>query len=1184
MKKKKSLMKDIRKSITHSWGRFFSIMALMALGSFALVGLSITGPDMRKTGENYFQEYETADITIIGDYGLNENEIDKIKTASDLKDVEYIYLKDVVEKDTNTSFRIFSSAERISMYELVEGKLPENDDEIAIDTNNKERYNIGDTISFIEKKDTTGNTILKRNEFKIVGFINSTEILSTLNRGQTTIGTGTLNCYGIVNKNDFDSDVYMMAKIVFTDTEGLDPYTDEYNNKVIEHKKELEKLLEEQKGIRFAAIKSEYQDKINDASEELNNAKKELSDAKTSLDDAKEKIDNAKVEISENQSKLNDANIQIADAEKLLNSNKKELNSKKQELANSKAILQSSEKTLSESENKLKTAKSQLDYSENLLNKKEQELNSKKSELASAKAELTKNQKLLAENAQKLEAGKNQYENGINELKSNIEKINAVLQNPNLSDQEKAVYQEQLTTLEQKLQETENEYNKYIEETYTPGMAQIQETSAMLAEKEKELNASEELLNSASNELNASKKEYNAKKKEYENSYKAFIEAKKKYNNGIVQYNNALAQIREADAKLMVAESQLNSKKNEYKTGVKTLEDAKKELDEKESEYYEKLQEYEEKEPDAQKEISDGEKDLADAQKELDELESPVYQVDNRREIPGGEGYEMYQTVSNIIDSLANIFPIFMYFVAALVTLTTMTRFVDEERINMGTYKALGYKDRDIVKKFVIYGFLASSIGTIIGVISGHFLIPFIAYNAYKAGFSVPTIETHFYLKETLTACVLSFICSVIPAYITAKKILQEKSSDLLLPKPPAKGSKILLERIKFIWNKMNFTHKVTARNIFRYKKRMAMTIFGVAGASALIFTGFSVQRSISTINDKQFQNIIKYDMIVALNNNLDEDEEKEFNELANNEEIESKTSIYYESVSKEAGNQNDKQEINLVVPENMESFNEYIHLENRKTKESIELDDEGVVVSERLATIMNAKVGDTIKFKDSKDNEREAEISGICEMYAGHFMFMSKTAYEKIYNTNYKTNAYMFTLKDGSTENTENMSAKFMELSAVEGVVQNTTLYNQINTITNSLDKIMIVLIVLSALLTIVILFNLTNINVEERIRELSTIKVLGFRDNEVTMYIYRETILLSQIGIVVGWLLGIWLHNYILTVVPPDQVMFDPSLWIGAYIIPFIVVNVVTFALKFYINKKLIKVDMIEALKSVD
>ena len=1073
--RKKKINKDIKKSITHSWGRFFSIMLLMALGSFALVGLSITGPDMRKTGENYFQTYNTADITVISDYGIDDSEVSKIETASNIKDIEYIYLKDVVENGSNTSFRLFSMPERISKYEVVQGKLPENEDEIAIDFTNAEKYKIGDTISFVEAEDTDDeetNKILKRTEFKIVGFINSPDILSTLNRGETTIGTGTLNCYGIINKNNFDSDVYMMAKIVFKDTAELDPYTEEYDNKILAHKKELEDLLEEQKNIRFTNIKSEYQEKIDEANQELNDAKQELADAKTALNDAKTKIEDAKQEISKNQKSLNNASTQIANAEKELNNGKVELESKKQELQTTKSTLE--------------------------------------------------------ENQKALEEGKAQYENGIKELKENIEKINFVLQNPNLSEQEKAGYQQQLAILNQKLNETETAYKEFQENTYTQGVQQIKAGFAVIQEKESELKSAEETLANLQNEL--------------------------------------------------------TSKKSEHNSGVKKLNNAKNELATKEAKYNEKLQEYEEKEPEANQKIADGEKEITEAQSKLDELEKPVYQVDNRREVPGGEGYEMYQTVSNIIDSLAKIFPLFMYFVAALVTLTTMTRFVDEERINMGTYKALGYKDKDIVKKFVVYGFLASFVGTAIGVGLGHFLIPFIAYNAYSAGFSIPTIKIHFYPKETLMACILSFICSVLPAYITAKNNLKEKPSDLLLPKAPTKGSKIFLERIKFIWNKMNFTHKVTARNIFRYKKRMLMTIFGVAGASALIFTGFSVQHSISTINDKQFQNIIKYDMIVALNDNLSQEEQTELDNLSISDDVSSKSSIYYESITKEAGSKNDKQEINLIVPENIEDFNNYIHLQNRKTKQTLELDDEGVIISERLATILNAKIGDEISFKDSKDNTREVKISGICEMYAGHFMFMGKATYEKVYNDTYQTNAYMFKLKDASIENTENVSAKFMELSAVKGVVQNTTLYNQINTIVNSLDKIMIVLIAVSAMLAIVILFNLTNINVEERIRELSTIKVLGFRDNEVTMYIYRETIILSQIGIAVGWLLGIWLHNYILTVVPPDQVMFDPQLWICAYIIPFAVINIVTLILKFYINRKLINVDMIEALKSVD
>ncbi len=845
---KRALNKDIKKSITHSWGRFFSIMLLMALGSFAIIGLSITGPDMRKTGENYFNKYKTADITILSDYGIDTSEIEKIQSASNIKDVEYIYLKDVVEKNTNTSFRVFSLTDEVSTYELIEGKLPENDDEIAIDSSNQGTHNIGDTISFTEEKDAEGNTILRRNSFKIVGFINSTEILSTLNRGQTTIGTGALNCYAVINKNNFDSEVYMMAKVLFKDTDGLDPYTDEYNDKVVEHKKELETLLENQKGIRFALIKGKYQDKIDEANDELVNAKQELNDAKTSLDDAKVKIDDAKREINNNQNKLNNASIQIADAEALLNTEKETLNSKKQELKQSKETLQEVEKTITENEQRLNAIKEQLDSLEGVLDEEE------------------------------------------------------------------------------------------------------------LAKK----------------------------RQEYEIMYNQFLAGKEQYNSNVEQYNEAVEQISQAEAKLIVAENELNNKKNEYKTGTKTLAEARRELEEKESEYYEKLKEYEEKEPDAQKEIQDGEKELEDAKEKLNELESPVYQVDNRREAPGGEGYEMYQTVSNIIDSLAKIFPLFMYFVAALVTLTTMTRFVDEERINMGTYKSLGYKDKDIVKKFVIYGFLASSIGTVIGVVLGHILIPYIVYNAYSTGFSIPKIELHFYLKETIIACILSFISSVIPAYITAKTNLKEKPSDLLLPKAPAQGSKIFLERIKFIWNKMNFTHKVTARNIFRYKKRMLMTIFGVAGASALIFTGFSVQQSISTINDKQFENIIKYDMIVALNDNLSEEEKEELENLITSDKINSKSSIYYESVTREAGSKNDKQEINLIVSENIDDFNEYIHLQDRKKKEDLYLDD-GVIISERLATIINAKVGDTITFKDSKDNTREVKISGICEMYAGH-------------------------------------------------------------------------------------------------------------------------------------------------------------------------------------------------------
>ncbi len=847
---KRKLWKSIRKSITHSMGRFISIMLLMALGSFALVGLTVTGPDMRATGTTYFKELNSADLTILSDYGIDESERNAIEKASGIRQVEYLYLKDVVIKDTQTTVRILSKPSEISKYRIDEGNLPEQDDEIAIDRTYKDKYKIGDTISFTEKANTEGNETLKRHDYKITGFISSSEIISEINMGQTSAGTGELKGYAVVNSDNFDSSVYMMAKLTFTDTENLDPYSDEYNDKLQAHKEELTKLLDEQRNNRFSAIKSEYQEKIDDG-------QKELDDGRTELNDAKEK---------------------------------------------------------------------------------------------------------------------------------------------------------------------------------------------------------------------------------------------------------------------------------------------------------------------------------------LEKLDAPTYSVDNRREIPGGDGYSVYETVSEIVDSLAKVFPVFLYFVAALVTFTTMTRFVSEERINNGTLKSLGYQDKDVIQKFVVYGFIAGMTGTVLGITLGHTLLPHIVYNAYKHGFLLPPIELHFYVGITILAIILSLISSVLPAYAVAKGDLQETTASLLQPKAPKAGSKILLERITPIWKRMKFTQKVTARNIFRYKNRMFMTIFGVAGAASILFAGFSVKGSISKINEKQFENIIKYDMIVVQNDDLDEEAKTEFNNLLNSEEIKSYSSVYYEEVTKVAGKNNDTQSIKLIIPENDEDFNQYISLADRKSQEKIELQDDGIVISERLSKLLNISKGDEITFTDSSNKERTAKVSGICEMYAGHFIFMNTTEYKNAYQKDCESNAKLLLLNDSSTENTNSQAAKFMELSAVKGIVQNTTLYNQINTIVNSLNQIMIVLIIVASMLAVVILYNLTNINVAERIRELCTIKVLGFYDNEVTMYIYKETIFLSIIGVIVGWIIGILLHTYILVAVPPAEVMFDPKVTISSYIVPAVVIAFVTFVLKYYVNNRLKVVDMLEALKSVD
>lgn len=1139
----KKLNKDILKSITHSWGRFISIVLLMALGSFAFIGLLVTGPDMRITAQKYFDKYNTADISIISDYGIDDSEIAAIEKASKIKDVEYFYLKDVTIENTDISVRIFSKPEDVSLYELKEGKYPSKSDEIAIDYEYADKYDIGDTICFTEKLSSENEEfVLKNHQYKIVGFVYSTEILSSLNKGQTTVGTGELDSYAIINKENFNSDVYMMAKVIFKDTENVDPYSNEYTNLITKHKKELSNLLNDQQGFRFENIKSKYQAEVDDAKAELNSAWEEFENTKRQLDDAKKSLSNGQEQIDSNELELLRAKKQIENAEMQILNNEKTLSVKQSEYDKSKSLLDEKQK----------------DY-----NLKNFNLNEKLKSLEELKEKIEIEQNELNDKKNLIENEKEKYEVDINSLNERITVIQNVLMNEELTEEEILSYQTQLLECNQNLDKLKKEYDDFINNTYSESLNEIEESQKNIDAKKEESYSLEKQLNIEQNKL---------------------LQVKQELDNGYFNLSMVNNQLKKSYYSLNSAKDTLNESKLDYNYGVQQLTRAKNELIQKEKEYNQSLQKFNEKEEGILTELKNSELEINDFQKQVDSLEAPIYSIYTRREIPGSEGYDIYTTISEIVDSLSKIFPVFLYFVAALVTLTTMTRFVTEERINLGTLKSLGYKDRDIIKKFVVYGFIAGMFGTILGVILGHILLPYIVYNAYDVGFTYPKIELHFYPLYTLIAIILSLCSSVIPAYIVAKRELQEMPSLLLLPKAPKAGSKIMLEKITPIWNKMSFTHKVTARNLFRYKSRMLMTIFGVAGATALLFTGFSVRNSIAEINQRQFSDIIKYEMIVVNNDVFSQSGDKDLINLLESDEVKNYLSIYYESALITAGEKNDDEEIKVIVPRNQDDFRNYINLVNRQTQNELNLEDDGVIVSERLAELLNLKVGSVFEYKDSKENIRKVKVSGICEMYTGHFIFMNKKEYEKVYETDYENNANLILLNDGSISNTKKVAAQFMKLSSVKGVSQNTTLYNQIDTIAKSLNKIMTVLIIVASLLSIVIIYNLTNINVSERIRELSTIKVLGFRDKEVTMYIYRETIILTIIAIAFGFIIGLGLHKYILDIVPPDDVMFNPNQWIGSFVIPAVIILFVSLLMKVIVNNKLKKIDMLEALKSVD
>ena len=650
-----------------------------------------------------------------------------------------------------------------------------------------------------------------------------------------------------------------------------------------------------------------------------------------------------------------------------------------------------------------------------------------------------------------------------------------------------------------------------------------------------------------------------------ENGQKSLEEGKEQLQTAESNLQNGTSQLEQAESRLKTQEAQVTALPEPQKSQAKEqLTKAKEELTAKK----EKLAQTE-------SDLAKEKEKFEQRQKELDELAEPAYHVYNRQTMPGGQGYLMYSNASASIRSVGNIFPVVLYMVAAMVTFTTMTRFVDEERTNAGIFKALGYRNQDIIAKFVLYGFLAGTVGTILGTLLGHYLLAGVISDVITAGMVVGKSQEYFYWSYSLLALTLSWVSSVLPAYLVARRELHDEAAQLLLPKPPVKGSKILLERLSFIWSRLSFTHKVTARNIFRYKQRMLMTIFGVAGSVALLFAGLGIQSSVGGVVERQFEQIQQYQMIVAEKSSATEQEKADLESTLQADRIHAYQKIYSKSIEKDFKGKAGLQTITMMVT-SREDFKPFITLEENGRE--VEITD-GAVVSQKLAQLAGVTVGDQLEL-----DGKEIKVAAISENYVGHFVYLNRATYEQVYGTRPQDNTYLVKLKEPTPSNIEKEAASFMEKPAVSGVVQNATAIHLFESVASSLNKTMAILVLVSVLLAIVILYNLTNINVVERIRELSTIKVLGFHNKEVTLYIYRETMVLSFVGIVLGLIAGHYLHQFLIQMISPATILFYPRVSWEVYALPIVAVTVILALLGLFVNHRLRKVDMLEALKSVE
>ena len=642
-------------------------------------------------------------------------------------------------------------------------------------------------------------------------------------------------------------------------------------------------------------------------------------------------------------------------------------------------------------------------------------------------------------------------------------------------------------------------------------------------------------------------------------------EGKKQLDEAESNLTAGKSRLQEIETRLQAQENQVSQLPEPQKSQASSqLEEAK-----------DQLKQEKEKLAQAESDLANEKSKWQTSQDEVNALTEPTYHVYNRKSSPTGQGYLMYSNSAMSIRAVGNIFPVVLYAVAAMVTFTTMTRFVDEERTNAGIFKALGYHSKDIIAKFVIYGQVAGTLGTFFGILIGHYILAPTISHIITERMIVGESQQYFYWTYSCLALGLSLVASVLPAYLVSRRELHEEAAQLLLPKPPVKGSKILLERMTFIWSHLSFTQKVTSRNIFRYKQRMLMTIFGVAGSVALLFAGLGIQSSVVGVADRQFNDLQQYQMILSVNSRASYSDKARLEEKLQSDEVESYRLIYSKQIEEKYTGKAGVQTVTIMVTD-QDDLAPFVILE--KNGERLSLSN-GVVLTEKLAQLAGVSVGDNFTI-----DGQTFKVGAITEHYVGHFVYMNQATYEEIYGQAPKMNTYLVQLKDKSEVNTETVAGEFMGQAAVSGLVQNASTIQLFESFANSLNHTMAILVLVSVLLAIVILYNLTNINVAERIRELSTIKVLGFHNKEVTLYIYRETIILSLIGMIVGLVSGFYLHQFLIQMIAPGTFRFQPKVGWEVYLIPVLAVSVILTILGFFVNHYLRKVDMLEALKSVE
>ena len=1102
--KMKPTSKDFYMEIRKSPGRFLSILFIVALGVAFFSGIRASEPDMRLTGDTYFDESNLMDIKALSTYGVTQDDVDAISKIDGVEHAEGAYSADfmqIVDKKQKV-LHVISLQDEMNQVKLSDGQMPQKAGECLADQD--AGYKVGDTIKLRSGTSDEVTDTLTTDTLKVVGLCSSPMYIS-YGRGSATIGTGTISAFVMVPEETFDMDVYTEVYVQVKGAKNEVAFTDGYDKKVEKVLDQIEDITDERAEIRKQELVNEAQEKIDEAREELEQGRADAA------------------------SELADAAAKIADAEEQLTSGKAQITSGKKQIASAKNTLSKKESELEQAQNQYNAGLAQFQEGE-----------------AQYEAGLAQYEAAKPEAEAKIQSGREEIEKKKQEL------AEAPAQLEQLKQMVAGLEQKQTAGI---ITEEEEATLKELKENRIPQLEYfIANGEQLIASGEAELDAAQKQLDDTAATLAQTKSE---------------LDAAKASLNGVPQ-------------QLASGKSQIQSGWAEIRKQEKKLEEGAAEIAENEAKVAEAKIEYANGEEEAAQKIAEGEQKIADAEAKVQDIEKPTWYVYDRDTLTE---YSGYGENAERLGAIGRVFPVLFFLVAALISLTSMTRMVEEQRTAIGTMKALGYSKMSIAKKYLGYALIATAGGSVLGVLIGEKILPYIIVYAYGILYKhITHILIPYQWIYAWMAAAAAIVCTMAATFFACYKELVAQPAVLMRPPAPKNGQRVFLERIKFIWKHLSFTWKSCIRNLTRYKKRFFMTVFGIGGCMGLMLVGYGIKDSCYEIAELQFRDIQMYDGSVYLKEDIsDETRQNLLDYMKDDSDI----SHYMQTSMKNVTlvNGKNKRDTYQVVFSEPKDVKDYFDFHDRKSKEEYTLDDEGVIISEKTGKLLNAKAGDTIEIKDEENGNKKVKIAHICENYMGHYIFFTPSYYEKVYGENSEYNSIFFAGQKGDTQEDYNkIGEDILTQDGALSVSYMRDIEKQLDDMLKSLNLVIVVLIISAGMLAFVVLYNLNTVNITERQRELATLKVLGFYDLEVAEHVYRENVLLTFIGAAVGVVLGKFLHAFIIDTVEVDTAMFGRNINFSSYMYSLLFTILFSLIVNGIMYFKLKKIDMVESLKSIE